>query len=113
MAKVSIHCDGTDIYIVPDEKKIKTQEPLQGAARKEKEEELQGLQSRDNIGHESTDNQQYDPLLPYEFNTEKKSDHGFSNSNGNGNGYGNGKGNSKGIILLEKTKREITDFPSR
>ncbi|HEX7364119.1 MAG TPA: PAS domain-containing protein [Dehalococcoidia bacterium] len=98
MAKVSIHCDGTDIYIVPDEKKTKTQEDR--VAHKEKEEELQSLQSNDTRGHKTTDGAQYDPLLPYEFNTDTKSNPGFSNSNGNSNG--NSKTNGKGILLLEK-----------
>jgi len=100
MAKVSIHCDGTDIYIVPDKKEAKAEAPVQEerVVRKEREEELH---STSVAAHQTTDNKHYDPLLPYEFNTDKKDDSGFSNSK-DGNGTGNGKTKNKGILLLEK-----------
>jgi len=107
MAKVSIHCDGTDIYIVPDKKETKTEAPEQRekVVHQEREEEFHSNVSG---AHHTADNAQYDPLLPYEFSTDKKNDSGFSNSKGSNNG-GNGKNNGKGILLLEKvvkTKQE-------
>jgi PAS domain S-box-containing protein len=105
MAKVSIHCDGTDIYIVPDEKKTKPDDSL----HKEKEEcqgqefsggysvSEVGTNGNGNSGNKSPENGQYHPLYPYELKSIKK----------NGNGKSNGNGN--GILILEKaiaTNRE-------
>jgi PAS domain S-box-containing protein len=106
MAKVSIHCDGTDIYIVPDEKKAKSHDEADG-----KEEQLKATSSNGHagtngnglIGKKSANDVEYDPLLPYEFKPVKQNGNGnvYLNSTGSGSN-GNGKSNGKGILLLEK-----------
>lgn len=102
MAKISIHCDGTDIYVVPDDKKEKPKEKLNDASHKETivytEQELSGGYSTNTSGNNgngtsgnktagSTDSQ---PLFPYELKAVKK------------NGNGNGKSNGNGVLILEK-----------
>jgi PAS domain S-box-containing protein len=101
MAKVSIHCDGTDIYIVPEEKKAKPNDSAHKDGAEYKEDELSevnshshtGTNGNGNSGNKETGNIGYDPLLPYEIKAVKK----------NGNGNGNIKSNGKGVLLLEKT----------
>lgn len=101
MAKVSIHCDGTDIYIVPDEKKAKPNDSAHKDGADYKEDELPEVNSH---GHTGTNGNGtsgekepgslgYDPLLPYEIKAVTK----------NGNGNGNIKSNGKGVLVLEKT----------
>jgi PAS domain S-box-containing protein len=92
MAKVSIHCDGTDIYIVPDEKKAKPNDSLHKDRVDDKEQELSGEYSPGAIGtngngasgNKGAESIEYHPLFPYELKSVKK--------NGNGNG----------VLILEK-----------
>ena len=99
MAKVSIHCDGTDIEIVPEEKKEKAKEKPNDALHRETigytEQELSGGYSRgtssNGNGHtenKSGETSDYNPLYPYELKPVKR--------NGNGNSNGNG------VLILEK-----------
>lgn len=89
MAKVSIHCDGTDIYIVPNgngKSKPDSSEPdeLEEYARQE----LQGVYSLGVVqpdGKEGQNHKDHD-LLPYELKALKK----------------NGRVNGKGVLVLEK-----------
>jgi PAS domain S-box-containing protein len=98
MAKVSIHCDGTDIYIVPDEKKAKPNGSLHKDRVDDKEQELSGEYSPGAIGtngngasgNKEAESIEYHPLFPYELKSVKK----------NGNGKSNGNGN--GVLILEK-----------
>lgn len=100
MAKVSIHCDGTDIYIVPDEKKAKSNDSSHKETVDYKEQELSGGYSLGSIGtngnggsgNKADDSTEYHPLFPYELKSVKK----------NGNGNGNGHGNGNGVLILEK-----------
>ena len=101
MAKVSIHCDGTDIYIEPEGKKEKPKEKPADATRKETigytEQELSGgythgtsvTNGNDDAGNGTGDNTESQPLYPYELKAVKK--------NGNGNGIRN-----NGVLILEK-----------
>ena len=90
MAKVSIHCDGTDIYIVPNgngKSKPDSSEPdeLADYAR----EELQGVYSLGIVnadGRKAGENPKGHNLMPYELKAIKK----------------NRKANGKGILVLEK-----------
>jgi PAS domain S-box-containing protein len=97
MAKVSIHCDGTDIYIVPDEKKAKPNDSLHKVECQEQElsggysVDVTGTNGNGNSGNKSPENGQYHPLYPYELKSVKK----------NGNGKSNGNGNE--VLILEKT----------
>jgi PAS domain S-box-containing protein len=97
MAKVSIHCDGTDIYIVPDEKKAKPNDSLHKVECQEQElsggysVDAAGTNGNGNSGNRSPESGQYHPLYPYELKSVKK----------NGNGNGNGNGNE--VLILEKT----------
>jgi PAS domain S-box-containing protein len=98
MAKVSIHCDGTDIYIVPDEKKAKSNDSSHKETVDDKEQELSGGYSPGAIGtngngasgNKAAESPEYHPLFPYELKSVKK----------NGNGKSNG--NSNGVLILEK-----------
>jgi PAS domain S-box-containing protein len=100
MAKVSIHCDGTDIYIVPDEKKAKPNDSLHKDRVDDKEQELSGEYSPGAIGtngngasgNKGAESIEYHPLFPYELKSVKK----------NGNGKSNGNGNGNGVLILEK-----------
>jgi PAS domain S-box-containing protein len=101
MAKVSIHCDGTDIYIVPEEKKQKSKEKSDDSLQKEandcEQRELSGgypsgrvdTNGNGTSGNKASESTEYQPLFPYELKTVKR----------NGNGKGNGNG---GILILEK-----------
>ncbi len=103
MAKVSIHCDGTDIYIVPEEKEVKPNDSAHKDGTDHKEGELSEINSHSHPstnGNGLSDNKEstdpgYEPLLPYEIKAVKK--------NGHGNGNGNIKSNGKGVLVLEKT----------
>jgi len=99
MAKVSIHCDGTDIEIVPEEKKEKSKEKPSDTLNRETisytEQELSGGYSRGtstngngHTGDKSGEGTEYNPLYPYELKPVKR--------NGNGNSNGNG------VLILEK-----------
>jgi len=96
MAKVSIHCDGTDIYIVPDEKKAKSNDSLDKEKVDCKEQELSGGYSLDAVGthgnvtsgSKAAESPEYHPLFPYELKSVKKN--------------GNGKSNGNGVLVLEK-----------
>jgi len=99
MAKVSIHCDGTDIEIVPEEKKEKPKEKPNDALHPEKinytEQELSGGYSHGTTtkgngatGNGADESAEYHPLYPYELKSVKK------------NGHGNNNGN--GVLILEK-----------
>jgi PAS domain S-box-containing protein len=100
MAKVSIHCDGTDIYIVPDEKKEKPKEAAYKETVEFKEEELSGGYSL-GAGHSNGDGNgngtsgskaaegiECQPLFPYELKSVKRT--------------GGGKNNNNGVLILEK-----------
>jgi PAS domain S-box-containing protein len=92
MAKVSIHCDGTDIYIVPEEKKAKSNDSSHKETADFKEQELSGGYSPGAVGtngnghgtsgNKETESIEYQPLFPYELKSVK--------SNGNG------------VLVLEK-----------
>lgn len=90
MAKVSIHCDDTDIYIVPNGKgKSKRANPVPDDVEVYAPEELQTEYPPRMIhegGSEAGENHKGHKLLPYEFKSVKK----------------NGKANGKGIVVLEK-----------
>ncbi|OGN90784.1 MAG: hypothetical protein A2Z70_02800 [Chloroflexi bacterium RBG_13_48_17] len=101
MAKVSIHCDGTDIYIVPEEKKAKLKEKPDESLNTEtveyrEEQNLSGgysLGAADTNGNGTSGNKaaegvDYHPLYPYQLKSVKKN--------------GNGKGNGNGVLILEK-----------
>jgi PAS domain S-box-containing protein len=118
MAKVSIHCDGTDIYIVPEDKKTKTNNSEHKGVKEYKEDELKDEDSPKHTGNtgngisgiKEPGGPEYEPLLPYEVKAIK--------ANGSGNGNGNIKSNGKGILVLEKTipaetnhLKEITTEP--
>jgi PAS domain S-box-containing protein len=98
MAKVSIHCDGTDIYIVPEEKKAKSNDSSHTEKEDYKEQELSGGHPLSAVGtngngtsaNKAAENIEYQPLFPYELKSLKK----------NGNGKSNGNGN--GVLILEK-----------
>jgi PAS domain S-box-containing protein len=101
MAKVSIHCDGTDIYIVPDDKKVKPNDSAHKDGAEYKEDELSVMNSHSHAstngngipGDKESDGPRHEPLLPYEIKAVKS----------NGNGNGNIKSNGKGVLVLEKT----------
>jgi PAS domain S-box-containing protein len=100
MAKVSIHCDGTDIYIEPDEKKEKPKEKAADALHKDvigyTEQELSGgyslgtAETDDNgtSGSKAAESTDFHPLFPYQLKSVKKN--------------GNGKSNGNGVLILEK-----------
>jgi PAS domain S-box-containing protein len=100
MAKVSIHCDGTDIYIVPEEKKSKPKEKPEESLNTEtgyrEEQNLSGgysLGTTDTNGNGTSGNKaaedvEYHPLFPYQLKSIKKN--------------GNGKSNGNGVLILEK-----------
>ena len=100
MAKVSIHCDGTDILIEPDGKKEKPKEKPTDALHNETigytEQELSGGYSHGTAGtngngtsgNQAAENTDYHPLFPYQLKPVKK------NGNGNSNGHG--------VLILEK-----------
>jgi PAS domain S-box-containing protein len=93
MAKVSIHCDGTDIYIVPEEKKEKPKEKADSLSKEKMsyaEQELSGGYTHSaDIGNNrngTSGNKSAEPLFPYELKSVKK----------------NGNGNGNGVLILEK-----------
>jgi PAS domain S-box-containing protein len=102
MAKVSIHCDGTDIYIVPEEKKAKHNDSSHKEEADFKEQELSGGYSLGDVGtngngasgKKAAESIEYHPLFPYELKSVKK--------NGNGKSNGNGNGDGNGVLILEK-----------
>jgi PAS domain S-box-containing protein len=103
MAKVSIHCDGTDIYIVPEEKEVKPNDSAHKDGADYKVGEFSDVNSRGHTGTNGNGTSEkkepgslgYDPLLPYEIKAVR--------NNGNCNGNGNIKSNGKGTLVLEKT----------
>ncbi len=101
MAKVSIHCDGTDIYIVPEEKKARPKEKPEESLHTEtveykEEQELSGGYSlgtagtngNGTSGNKAAESVECQPLFPYQLKTIKKN--------------GNDKSNGNGVLILEK-----------
>ena len=100
MAKVSIHCDGTDILIEPEEKKEKPKEkPIDALHQKTigyTEQDLSGGYSigaagsngNGTSGNKAAESMDYHPLFPYELKAVKKN--------------GNGKSSGNGVLILEK-----------
>jgi PAS domain S-box-containing protein len=90
VAKVSIHCDGTDIYIVPNGNgKSKPDSSAPDDLADYAPEKLQRVYSLGIVhedGGEAGENHKGHNLLPYEFKAVKRS----------------GKANDKGILVLEK-----------
>jgi PAS domain S-box-containing protein len=84
MAKVSIHCDGTDIYIVPDEKKDKPKDSSHKETTDIKEQELSsgysagtvGTNGNGTSGNKAAESIEYQPLFPYELKSVKKNGNG-------------------------------------
>jgi len=103
MAKVSIHCDGTEIYITPDEKKSKPNDSVPQETIEIKEQEISGGYAHGTAiksgngngtnGHKASDGTEYHPLFPYELKPANN----------------NGKSNGNGVLILEKaiTKNEV------